>query len=349
VPREPEQLTVLPRGRRAWIRLGLLVGVPSLVVLLGGAWMISMPGESHAGPLPPLTDAETDLSTRLRAHVEKLAREIGERNVWTPDELEAAAAYVEAQWRALGHEPESQEYELRGVTVRNVEIEVAGTSAPDEIVLVGAHYDSVMGCPGANDNGTGVAALLEATRLLHGKEHARTLRFVAFVNEEPPFFQTSQMGSRQYARRSRKRGEDIVAMLSLETIGYYRDDEGSQHYPPPLGLVYPSKGNFVAFVGNVRSRPLVRRCVKSFRGHTRFPSEGGALPGFLPGIGWSDHWSFWQEGYQAVMVTDTAPFRYAHYHGPGDTPEKVDYDRTARVTAGVARVIAELAGAAGGD
>lgn len=325
------------------MRLGLLVGLPLLAVLGGGAVMISMPGSSYDGDLPALTDEEQSSTARLRAHVVKLAEDIGERNVWTPKALERAAAHVEETWRRAGHEPARQTYAVRGVEVANVEIEVTGSSRPDEIVVVGAHYDSVMGCPGANDNATGVAGLLEVERLLRRKKHARTLRFVAFVNEEPPFFQTSTMGSLVHARRSRERGDDVVAMLSLETIGYYRDDEGSQQYPPPLGFVYPSKGDFIAFVGNVKSRALVRRCVRSFRSHTQFPSEGGALPGILPGIGWSDHWAYWQAGYRAVMVTDTAPFRYPHYHELGDTPDHLDYERCARVVAGVARVISELA------
>jgi Zn-dependent M28 family amino/carboxypeptidase len=171
----------------------------------------------------------------------------------------------------------------------------------------------------------------------------RTLRFVAFVNEEPPFFQTEGMGSTVYAKRCRDRGEKVVAMLSLETIGYYSDDEGSQKYPFPLGLFYPSRGNFIAFVGNTSNARLVRRCIKTFRAKVRFPSEGGAVPGSLPGIGWSDHWSFWEAGYPAIEITDTAPFRYPHYHEETDTPDKLDYERMARVVNGLEEVILDLA------
>jgi Zn-dependent M28 family amino/carboxypeptidase len=181
-------------------------------------------------------------------------------------------------------------------------------------------------------------------RLLGSQRLARTVRLVAFVNEEPPFFLTGDMGSRFYARRSRERSEKIVAMFSLETIGYYSDAKGSQHYPFPFSLFYPNTANFIGFVSNISSRDLVRQSIASFRQHTAFPSQGAAAPGWMTGIGWSDHWSFWREGYPAIMVTDTALFRYAHYHTPEDTPDKIDYARTARVILGLARVIAELAG-----
>jgi hypothetical protein len=152
------------------------------------------------------------------------------------------------------------------------------------------------------------------------------------------------MGSRLYARRCRERGENVAAMLSLETIGYYDDSPGSQQYPPPVGLFYPSEGNFIGVVGNVRSRGLVRRIVGAFRRHERFPCEGGALPAAVPGVGFSDHWSFWKEGYPAVMVTDTAMFRYPHYHSPHDTIDKIDFQRLARVVRGLDKVIDVLAG-----
>src|SRR5438128_912564 len=151
-------------------------------------------------------------------------------------------------------------------------------------------------------------------RLLAGRQLARTVRFVAFVNEEGPFFQTDAMGSWVYARRSHARGEQIVAMLSIETIGFYSDVAGSQHYPFPFGLFYPRTGNFIGFVGNIASRALVQRSLAAFREHTALPSEGVAAPGSMTGIGWSDHWAFWHEGYPALMVTDTALFRYAPYH-----------------------------------
>jgi Zn-dependent M28 family amino/carboxypeptidase len=231
----------------------------------------------------------------------------------------------------------------RGSPTPNFEVEVRGSSLPSEIIVVGAHYDAFQGTPGADDNASGVAAALALARAGAGKARARTVRFVFFVNEEPPTFQTAQMGSWVYAKACRARGDNIVAMLSLETIGYYSTAGRSQQYPRPMGLLYPSTGDFVAFVGNVSSRSLVRRCVGLFRERAQFPSEGAALPEGIPGVGWSDHWAFWQEGYPAIMVTDTAPFRNPGYHNAADRPETLDYDRMSRVVEGLERVIEELA------
>jgi hypothetical protein len=151
------------------------------------------------------------------------------------------------------------------------------------------------------------------------------------------------MGSRVHAARARQRGDDIVAMFSLETIGYYSDTPGSQQYPPPFSLLYPDRGNFIGFVGDLSSRALVRSSIRTFRETTPFPSEGLAAPRFVKGVGWSDQWAFWQEGYPGIMITDTAPFRYPHYHEPTDTPDRLDYNRMARVVAGLRRVVEEQA------
>ena len=319
-----------------------VVGGLGLVAL----YMTSMPGESHAGPLPELSDEERRFRENLKRHVAVLGREIGERNVWHPAALNAAAAYIKQSFTEFGFEVGEQSFQAEGQAVANLEAvlpSMAASPPAAEAIVIGAHYDSVVGSPGANDNGSGVAAMLEIARFLAGRRFRREVRFVAFVNEEPPFFYTDQMGSRRYARRAAKHGERIAAMLSLETIGYYADEQGSQRYPFPFGLFYPDRGNFIGFVGNLRSGRLVREAIGSFRRHTRFPSEGTTAPGWLTGIGWSDHWSFWKEGYPAVMVTDTAPFRYPAYHTAADRPEMLDYDRLCRVVAGLARVVIELA------
>jgi Zn-dependent M28 family amino/carboxypeptidase len=290
-----------------------------------------------------MADETRMLSAALAGHVRVLAEDIGDRNVWRLSRLALAARYIREWLSSLGYTPSRQRYEAMGIPVENLEVELPGTSKSKEIVIVGAHYDSVRGCPGANDNASGVAALLELARALQAHSLSRTVRFVAFVNEEPPFCFTSEMGSDRYAERCRARGEKIVAMLSLETIGYYSAAKGSQRYPMPFDLFYPSTGHFIAFVGNLRSRALVRRSVGTFRRETHFPCEGVAAPGFLPGIFWSDQWSFWHRGYRAVMVTDTAPFRYPSYHTEEDTPEKIDYDRLARVVGGLEHVVQDLA------
>jgi Zn-dependent M28 family amino/carboxypeptidase len=165
---------------------------------------------------------------------------------------------------------------------------------------------------------------------------------VAFVNEEPPFFLTGDMGSAVYAARARERGDDIRLMLSLEAIGYYTDAPGSQQYPPLIGLCYPDRGNFIAFVSNLASRRLLRRTVALFRAHSDFPVEHLAAPSLIPGVSWSDHRSFWRQGYRALMVTDTALYRYPHYHAPDDTPDKLDYDALARIVDGLAGTLVAL-------
>ena len=337
------------RRRLRWVtgwglaRIGAFLTVLIATFMWGFHMMVEMPGRSYTGPLLPLSEHERRLRDNLRRHVEKLAGEIGERNVERPTALRAAADTVAEAFAAAGYTPVRQTFSVKGVECQNIEVERPGTTRPYEIVVVGGHYDSVHGCPGANDNGTGTAAVLELARLFANKELQRTLRFVAFTNEEPPHFQTETMGSRIYAARCASRGDNIVSMVSLETMGFFSDEEESQRYPPLLSRLYPSTGNFIGFVGNVSSRKLVRKAIETFREQTKFPSEGGAIIDAIPGIGWSDHWSFWQEGYPAIMVTDTAPFRYPHYHLPTDTPDKIDYDRLARVIAGIERVIEMLA------
>jgi Zn-dependent M28 family amino/carboxypeptidase len=257
----------------------------------------------------------------------------------------AAADFLDASFAQAGYKVQRQGYTVDNQTYYNLEVEIPGTQRADEIVIIGGHYDSVSGSPGANDNGTGAAATLELARLFAGKKPERTLRFVEFVNEEPPFFFSEGMGSLVYASQCKQRSEKVVAMLSLETIGYYSDKIGSQRYPlPQLSSIYPLQGNFISFVGNVASGSLVTNVVASFRRHIKFPSEGTALPNEIMGVSWSDQWSFWQQGYPGIMVTDTAPFRYPYYHTSDDTPDKVNYDRLARVVAGLEGAIADLSG-----
>lgn len=330
-------MQVVSRGARS--RLLLL----ALALVAWGFTMIRMPGESFRGTLPALDDATRRLGAELRADVEHLAGTIGERSTLRPAGLAAAAAYLHEALAAAGCIVRREAYDVRGLSCDNIEGTVTGRARPEEFLVVGAHYDAVPGCPGANDNGSGVAAMLALARRFAAQPAGRTLKFVAFVNEEPPHFQTANMGSLVYARNCKARGDRIVAMLSLETIGYYSDRPGSQRYPPPFNLFYPSRGTFIAFVGNWSNRALVRRAVGSFRRHAAFPSEGAAPPGLVPGVGWSDHWSFWKTGYPSVMVTDTAPFRYPFYHSPADTPAKLDYDSFARVVAGLVPVVADLA------
>lgn len=281
----------------------------------------------------------------LRDHVVTLASSIGERNVWRFPALQRAAEYIEEQFRAWGYSPSRQTYEVSRLPISNIEATLHGTSSPDEIIVLGAHYDTVSSCPGANDNATGIAAMLELARRFAGRAQDRTIRFVAFVNEEPPFFQTTQMGSAVYANASRVRGDRIVGMLSLETMGYYSNERGSQRYPAEqMRGLYPETGDFIGFVSNEESRELLETAARAFTGRASTPLQAAALPAALPGTGWSDHWSFWQAGYPALMVTDTAPWRYPWYHTAEDTPDKIDFEKLADVVNGLEAVALALAG-----
>src|SRR3990172_3657654 len=250
------------RGPHFWPRLVCIFLI--LVIVLGVYNMmgsrgisIKMPGRSYSGQFTPLTEEETEIRNHIKKHVEALASEIGERNLREYNNLEGAVGYIEKTFRELNYEVSFQDFVVEGKITKNIEVEILGKSRPNEIIILGAHYDSVIGCPGANDNATGVAAILEFARLLKGGNLQCTVRFVAFTNEEPPFFQTENMGS----------------------------------------LFYANTGNFIGFVSNASSRNLVHHVIASFRRNTHFPSEGVAAPGWMTGIGWSDQWSFWKEGY----------------------------------------------------
>ncbi len=300
------------------------------------------PGISETAVLQSMQSSKTT-EEYIQNHVYRLAAEIGERNVFRPEALYAAEEYIKQTWQEQGYKVLPQEYTLQGVRSANLEISKTGTHMADEIILIGAHYDSVSGSPGANDNGSGVAALLEISRQLESIELQRTVRFVAFVNEEPPFFFTRQQGSRIYVKAARQRGDNIRLMLSLETMGYFSDEPHSQRYPPLFNFFYPDTANFIAFVANFRSRKAMRRMVQAFRSISDFPLEHVATFSFIPGIGWSDHLSFWMHGYRALMVTDTAFYRYPYYHTFQDTAEKLDYARLAKLTNALAMAISVLA------
>jgi Zn-dependent M28 family amino/carboxypeptidase len=337
-PPEPARLPP-----RRWIKP--VVIVTAVVVLLTAPilFMTLMPNKSYSGTLPPLTEDQREISRILKSRVWYLAETIGERNVFAYASLQNAADYIENSFKQLGYDVTSQQYVTETRKVRNLVAVLPGSAKASEIVVVGAHYDTVDECPGADDNASGVAALLELARLLKDSHPARTIRFVAFVNEEPPWFQTDNMGSLVYAKAVRAKNENVVAAVSLESIGMYSDQPGSQQYPAGFGFFYPKQGNFISFIGNFSSRGLVRQAIKSFRQNAAFPSEGVAAPAAVPGVSWSDHWSFWRQGYPAIMVTDTAPFRNKNYHLPGDQANTLDYDRTARVVDGLSHVIIDLA------
>jgi hypothetical protein len=293
--------------------------------------------------LRAMTNEEMQTMARLQAHVQRLAGDIGERNVLRPAALNEAALYIEGEWTRQGYAVSRQTYQASGVQCANLEATRSGQARRDQIVLIGAHYDSVIGSPGANDNASGVAALIEIARSFLAVEPAMTVRFVAFVNEEPPFFMSDEQGSLVYARAARRRGDDIRLMASLETIGWYSDQPGSQHYPPLFNLFYPDRGNFLGMVSDFRSWAALRQLARAFRAHSDFPLRTAATFRFVPGVAWSDHHSFWRHGYRALMVTDTAPYRYPHYHTANDTADKIRYRELTQATRGLFAAFSDLA------
>ena len=330
---------------KSW-KLWLVLAVLAFGLFASLIWvlrMTRMPEKSYNGQLPPLTNEQLETASHLSQYVKYLSEAIGERNLLKAGTIQASTDYLQNQLKQAGYPVTEQTYLVQAHQVQNLEVRLPGTDASGKTVVVGAHYDSVAGARGADDNASGAAGVLELARVLQGSVHRKAIRLVLFVNEEPPFFQTESMGSLVYARQLKSEHVSVSAMISLEMLGFYSDVPGSQKYPALLGLFYPDRGNFIAFVGNPESRSLVRQSVRKFRETTKFPSEGIAAPAEWPGVGWSDHWSFWQEHYPAIMITDTALFRYPYYHTPFDKANRVDFEKMARVVEGVRRVVESLA------
>ena len=331
--------------------------------------MFRIPGRPIPSP-PPLTEAQRALRDALDADVRELAESIGERHVWRPSALHDAADFIAQRFDEIGLSPQRQSYDVVDCTCDNIIAELPGGDAAHEIVVIGAHYDCVEGAPGADDNATGVAALLALARMMTdnmtrnmagkmtgkmaGGRPRRTVRFVAFVNEEPPFFHSPEMGSAVYAERCRRAGDDVRAMLAMDGLGSFDDAAGSQSLPAPVpvegeadgaddaGAAPLDRADFIALVSDESSAALLRTAATAFAAAATVRAEAVALPAAVPGAAWSDHWAFEQAGYPALMVTDTLPYRYGHYHAPTDTPDKLDMDRFTRVVAGLGAVVSRL-------
>jgi len=297
---------------------------------------------------PGFTPNETEVVTRATEHVQCLAGLIGPRHLGRPSSMDAAVAYITRDLEDSGYEVIEHPYECNGQTAINLEAVIPGTDLADEVVILGAHYDTVPTTPGADDNASAVAGLLEVARLLQGHTFRRTLRFLAFANEEPPHFYTDTMGSQVYARACRKRGDRIHGMICLEMIGYFDTAPGSQKYPPlippPIRWLLPKRGNFIGAVSDMRSIRLLWQFHRGFKRAVKFPMISLPLPTVIHEIRLSDHSSFWDQHYPALMLTDTSFFRNPHYHEPTDVPNTLDYDRLAKVIVGTAGGVARVAG-----
>lgn len=275
----------------------------------------------------------------IKKHVTMLAGNIGERNISQPRALLRAADYITDQWQAMGLEVQPQYFKTQGVECRNLEVTHIGSEQPGKIILVGAHYDSSHDCPGANDNASGIAALLEISRAISRMRSKCSIRYVAFANQAPPLFGTDEMGSWVYAHHARQRGDNIQTALILESLGYYSDTPGSQLAPLPLSLFCPNRGNFLAMASNLRSRGVTRRFSQAFQEQTHFPCRSVSTPEFMPRIVNSDQTPFWLNGYKAFVITDTGRYRYPFYRSAKDTPERIDYSSIEMISDGIIRTL----------
>lgn len=318
------------------IMLVLFLGVVLLLVL---AWFwLTQPLLSRAKPNP----VRTVDPARLEAHVRKLSVELSPRGIGHVENLNLVAAYIAGEFTQAGGAVSEQGYRVENRSYRNV-IARFGPDTPQRIV-VGAHYDAFGGLPGADDNASGIAALIELARLLGATSPATHVDLVAFSTEEPPYFGTTGMGSSVHALLLKKENVNVRAMLSLEMIGYFSDARGSQQFPAGiLSAFYPSTGNFIGVVGRVSDGLLARRVKAAMSAASPLPVYAISAPSVIPGIDFSDQLNYWHAGYGAVMITDTAFYRNLNYHTPEDTPEKLDYKRMAMVVEGLYAAVTDLA------
>lgn len=286
-----------------------------------------------------------DPADYLQQVVGRLAGEIGARTYRDLDRLEGAAHYISEQFASFGYQVTRQPFVFGGHTYHNIIAERTGSTLPEALLIVGAHYDSVSTTPGADDNASGVAGVLGLARALTGTQLAKTVRFVAFALEEWPVYRSSNMASYHYAQSLKENNEKVEGMICLEMIGYFCDREGCQRYPFPfMNRIFPKTGNFISMVGNMRSKSFTEGMAKSFRQGTTLPVVTLNAPAIVIGIDFSDHWSFGKFGYEALMVTDTAFYRNPHYHAPTDLPDTLDYARMSKVVEGLTAAIEEWGG-----
>lgn len=324
--------------RRRLIKFMMLVIVIIILLLIASGFWVTQPLLSSAKPNPQRTVDPA----RLEAHVRKLSIELTPRDQSQLENLDQAAAYIKNEFSQTTASISEQPYRVEGKSYRNVVAKFGPDSA--ERIIVGAHYDAFGPLPGADDNASGVAGLLELARLLSAQPPPLRVELVAFTLEEPPYFGTSGMGSSVHAESLRKENISVRAMFSLEMIGYFSDAPNSQQFPvAALNAFYPSTGNFIAVVGRLREGLLVRRTKAAMSNASPLPVYSINAPTLVPGVDFSDQMSYWHAGYNAVMITDTAFFRNRNYHTVHDTAEKLDYKRMAMVVEGVHAAVSELA------
>ena len=320
-------------------RVGLKTAALAIFLALIGWILIARP----VRPQNPtqLSTPPPDMSAALRRHVETLSIDIQNRNWKNPGQLDKAAEYVRSQWEEMGLTVEDQVFAVRDNTYRNLIVKLpGGGSSGKGKIIIGAHYDVAHDFPGADDNASGTAGLIELTRLLKDKTFSQDIELVAYTLEEPPNFGTENMGSFIHAQSEHEAGSKIDLMISIEMIGYYSDAPKSQSFPlKPLALYYPDKGNFIGVVDRLSSRRAAE-VKKSMRGATDLPVHSINGPEALPGINFSDHLNYWHFEYDAVMITDTSFYRNTAYHTKDDTADRLNYDNMAKVVMAISHYVA---------
>ena len=310
-----------------------LWGLPLMLwtVLIGQADMV----HGKEGNVPD----KQEIIKHLRDHLTMLTQTIGVRSVRRPDNLERSAAYIQARFEAMGLAAQRQTYPYKGMRVSNLVASRQFSSNPAVRYVLGAHYDSVTGTVGADDNASAVAVLLETARVMQSSSPGEVgdlkITFVAFALEEPPAYGTRYMGSRVFAAGARAEDQPIDGMICLEMVGYTCREPGCQRYPFPLKFLgFPREGTFIGIVGNLNSLSFSRKLGASFRRNPNLPVVNLTVPldgWIMPSVRLSDHASFWSKGYRAVMLTDSAYFRNPHYHLPSDTMQTLDFSYMAEL------------------
>jgi hypothetical protein len=328
-------------------RIFVLILVVVLALLGFSYWyMMCCEGEWDDMPLEASMQNELGVIEReLWDIVSYFADTLGQRNPPHYEALTAARDWITAIWESQGYEVKTQSFLVEGKECTNLEIEIPGRSVPSEIVILSAQYDTWPDAPGANNNGSGMAVLLKLSEMLKSHQPDRTLRLVAFTTQEPPYTNTEAMGSLRYAQRCRERDEDIRVEISMDAIGIYKHEPGTQKIPFPFSLFYPSRGNFLAFIADLKTRPYVVETTRGFKKGSSFPIEAASVPGWVKGASWSDHGSFWQYGYAGMQITDTGTYRALSHTTSEDTIEKIDFTALARITIGMYCSILELTSA----
>ena len=308
-------------------------------------YMMKCEGNWHGEPLEKKMKMElVEIKKSMMSDIGYL-QNLGPRNSENETnykQLRQCEEWIKQRWESQGYTVKKQTFSYKGKEYSNFEIEIKGRTLPSEIIIISAQYDTLPDSPGANNNGSGIAILFQLTQLLRKHTPDRTLRLLNFVNEEDPFFGTEMMGSYQYAKRCRQRGEDIRVMLSLDALGIYKDEPGSQRLPFPFSMFYPNRGNFLAFIGNLYSRKYVIEATSGFKKGSSFRIRAGVAPEWAKGAAWSDHSSFWKFGYPGIMVTDTGGFRSPSHTTKEDTMEKLNFEAMSRILIGMYASVVHL-------